>query len=125
MLKTIADWLGGVKPPAPESRLSFRVLLGDLEVGELTRDRKEWVFRYSEAFRSQQAVKPIVDFPNVEKEYRSSQLWPFFLLRVPSPAQPVVQRHLLKNKLREVDEGMLLQEFGRWSVANPFELQPA
>lgn len=124
MLKMFADWLGGVKTPAPESRLSFRVLLGSLEVGELTRDREGWVFRYSEAFRSQQKIKPIVDFPNVEKEYRSTNLWPFFLLRIPSPAQPVVQRHISKNKLSDVDEGTLLREFGRWSVANPFELQP-
>jgi len=119
-----ADWLGGVKALAPESRLSFRVLLGPLEIGELTRDREEWVFRYSEAFRKQTAIKPIVDFPSVAKEYRSSNLWPFFLLRIPSPTQPMVQRHIANHKFDEVDEGVLLREFGRWSVANPFELQP-
>lgn len=125
MLKILADWLGGVTVPPPERCDSFRILLGELEVGELVRDHGEWVFRYSEAFRLQCAVKPIVDFPNVEKEYRSPHLWPFFQLRVPSPAQPVVQRHIAKKNLREVDEAMLLREFGRWSVANPFELQPA
>jgi HipA-like protein len=125
MLKFIADWLGGVKAPAPESQLSFRIRLDDLEVGELTRDRAEWVFRYSDAFRAQNSVKPIMDFPQVDKEYRSAELWPFFLLRIPSPAQPVVQRHLANKQIAEVDEGTVLREFGRWSVANPFELQPA
>ena len=125
MLKIIANWLGGVKPPAPESHLRFRVMLGDLEIGELSRNGTEWAFRYSDAFRTQKSVKPIMDFPKVEKEYRSTNLWPFFLLRIPSPAQPVVQRHIAEKKLTEVDEGMLLREFGQWSVANPFELQPA
>lgn len=125
MLKFIADWLGGVKAPAPESPLSFRVLLGALEIGTLLRDGEEWVFRYSDAFRAQETVKPIVDFQKVDKEYRSPNLWPFFLLRIPSPAQPVVQRHIARYKLTELDEGTLLREFGRWSVANPFELAPA
>lgn len=125
MLKIIADWLGGVKPPASENRLSFRVRLNDLEVGELTRDGAEWVFRYSDAFRSQNAVKPIMDFPQVDAEYRSKELWPFFCLRIPSLAQPVVQQRLANKQIAEADEGTMLREFGRWSVANPFELEPA
>lgn len=125
MLKLIADWLGGVKAPPPQTRLSFRVMLDDLEVGKLERDREEWVFRYSADFRAQSSVKPIVNFPQLEKEYRSTQLWPFFLVRIPSLAQPAVQRHLAKHRVSEADEGMLLTEFGRWSAANPFELEPA
>lgn len=123
MLKTIANWLGGVKAPPPESRLSFRVLLNDLEVGELERDGGEWVFRYSGMFRAQDVVKPIVDFPHVEREYRAAELWPFFLLRIPSPTQPEVQRRFRNSPVRGLDEGMLLREFGRWAVANPFELR--
>ncbi len=125
MLKIIAEWLGGVKAPAPESRVSFRIRLDDLEIGELTRDGAEWIFRYSAEFRAQSAVKPIIDFPHADQEYRSVDLWPFFLLRIPSPAQPVVQRHLAKNQISEVDQGTMLREFGRWSVANPFVLEPA
>jgi len=128
MIKFVTDWLTGVKPPAAESELCFRVFFNKLEIGALTRDLDEWVFRYADEFRAQDKVKPIVDFPNVEKEYRNAQLWPFFLLRIPSPTQPAVRYHLEKhrlNQLEEVDEGTLLREFGRWSVANPFELQPA
>ncbi len=100
-------------------------MLNDLEVGKLERDGAEWVFRYSPDFQKQSLVKRIVDFPQVDKEYRSSQLWTFFLVRIPRLAQPAVQRHLAKHRLSEADEGMLLTEFGRWSAANPFELEPA
>ncbi len=125
MLKFLADWLSGVKAPAAGHSLSFRILLEDLEIGRLGREDDQWIFRYSEDFRRQTSIQPIMDFPNVEKEYRNAELWPFFLLRIPSLAQPSVQRMLERRKLETVDQGTLLQEFGRRSVANPFELVPA
>lgn len=125
MLKILADWLTGTKPPARESQVAFRVLLGDLEVGTLSREDNEWTFRYSEAFRSQTKVQPIIDFPNLEAVYRNPTLWPFFQLRIPSTSQPEVVRRIMSTSLGSFDEGVLLREFGRWSVANPFELQPA
>lgn len=125
MLKILADWLKGTRPPAPESRVAFRVLFGDLEVGVLSREGNVWAFRYSEAFRSQAKVQPIIDFPNLEAVYHNSTLWPFFQLRIPSPSQPEVVRRLRSGSPDNLDEGILLREFGRWSVANPFELQPA
>lgn len=124
MLKLVADWLAGIKPPAPESRVAFRILLGNLEVGTLTREGEEWEFRYSDAFRAQNELKPIVDFPKVEAAYRNATLWPFFQLRIPSPTQPEVRRRLVASPSGDLDEGFLLREFGRWSVANPFELLP-
>ncbi len=125
MLKILADWLTDTKPPASESRVAFRVLFGDLEVGTLSREDNEWAFRYSDAFRSQTKVQPITDFPNLEAVYHDSTLWPFFQLRIPSTSQPEVVRRLKSASPDSLDEGVLLREFGRWSVANPFELQPA
>jgi hypothetical protein len=82
----------------------------------------EWVFRYSDEFCRQSEIRPIVDFPDLRKEYRSRTLWPFFALRIPSPEQPAVRDFILKRK--KADEGILLKEFGERSIANPFRLVP-
>jgi len=117
------DWMKGVKPPSVDHSASFAVTLGNLEVGHLRREGNEWVFSYTDAFRQQSEVKPIADFPNpAVQEYRASELWPFFVLRIPSLKQPAVQRFLNAHSLREVDEVTLLREFGRRAIANPFEL---
>ena len=104
--------------------VSFHLFLGDLEVGTLRMDGAEWIFSYSEAFRNQSKVAPIIDFPHVDQEYRSNQLWPFFALRVPSLAQTNVREYLAKTK-KEPDDARLMREFGRRSVANPFVLEPS
>ncbi len=80
-------------------------------------------FSYSEAFRNQSKVAPIIDFPQIDQEYRSGQLWPIFALRVPSLAQANVRHYLAKTQ-NEPDDARLMREFGRRSVANPFVLEP-
>ncbi len=122
MWNLFGNWRGGIKPAPGDKSLSFSVMFENMEVGRLTRTKDEWIFRYSEAFRLQNSLQPIIDFPTLEKEYRSKELWPFFLLRIPSLGQPAVQRLIEQRKVDSVDEGTLLREFGRWSVANPFEL---
>jgi hypothetical protein len=116
------DWRRGVsKPVAPG--ISFKLFLGSLEVGVLRLEGDEWVFAYSEAFRSQSKIAPITNFPHPDREYRSTELWPFFALRVPSLAQAGVQEFLEKTR-KEADEAQLMRQFGRRSVANPFVLEP-
>lgn len=127
-LRKSVDWLTGVKSAkeaATEPGSSFKLVLDGLKVGELLFDGEKWVFRYSEQFRDQNEVKPIIDFPSLEKEYRSERLWPFFLLRIPSPEQPSVKRFAEEQGTLELDEALLLKRFGRRSVANPFELVSA
>jgi hypothetical protein len=115
------DWRRGVAKPV-DPGVSFRLFLGSLEVGTLHMEGSEWIFSYSEAFRKQSKVAPIIDFPQVDQEYRSNQLWPFFALRVPSLAQANVQEYLAKTR-KEPDDARLMREFGRRSVANPFVLE--
>lgn len=117
------DWRRGVAKPV-DPGVSFHLFLRDLEVGTLRMDGAEWIFSYSEAFRNQSKVAPIIDFPHVDQEYRSNQLWPFFALRVPSLAQTNVREYLAKTK-KEPDDARLMREFGRRSVANPFVLEPS
>lgn len=123
MLRKLYNWLAGVEPLPPEEKLALKVMLDDCEVGTLSAENGEWQFHYSEGFKRQTAIKPITDFPDVNRTYRSRNLWPFFALRIPSPEQPAVREFILKQK--RSDEGILLKEFGSRSIANPFRLVPA
>lgn len=124
MLRKLYNWLSGVEPLPVEEKIAFKVMLGTREVGTLLADRGEWVFSYSDEFRSQTELNPIVDFPDVKKRYRSRTLWPFFALRIPSPEQPAVREFIRSQPNEKVDEGILLKEFGERSIANPFRLVP-
>ena len=124
LFQKVYDWLSGVKPLPADETITFKLTLDPLVIGTLRAEKGEWVFAYSEDFRKQTAIKPIVDFPATDREYRSKTLWPFFALRIPSPQQSAV-RHFIENTPPEkVDEGILLKEFGTRSVANPFRLVP-
>ena len=118
------DWLSGVKPLPVDEKIEFKVLLGSLVIGTLCADKGQWVFTYSDEFRKQSEIKPIVDFPVPDREYRSRTLWPFFALRIPSPKQPEVREFIERLPEDKVDEGILLKEFGTRSIANPFRLVP-
>ena len=118
------DWFNGVKPLPIDERLEFKVVLGSLEIGTLRAENGEWVFTYSEAFRSQKEIKPIVDFPDIRKEYRSRNLWPFFALRIPSTGQADVRDFIRSQPDEKADEAILLKQFGQRSIANPFRLVP-
>ena len=102
----------------------FKLSLGRLEIGTLRAESGEWVFKYSEQFSKQSEIKPIIDFPATDREYRSQILWPFFVLRIPSPHQPAVREFIEKQPGGKADERQLLREFGERSIANPFRLVP-
>jgi len=124
LFQKVYDWLSGVKPLPEDEKFEFKVVLGTLVIGTLRADKGEWVFTYSDEFRRQNTVKPIVDFPATDREYRSRSLWPFFALRIPSPTQAEVREFIERMPADKVDEGMLLKEFGTRSIANPFRLVP-
>lgn len=116
------NWLRDVKEPS-RGDVSFNLHLDSLLVGTLSRDGDEWVFSYSWEFQNQRWAKPIVDFPQVDREYRSKELWPFFALRIPSLTQAHVQNYLREAGREEVDAADLMEQFGRRSIANPFVLE--
>jgi HipA-like protein len=116
------EWLEGIT--SAREPAAFTLRLEQLEVGILRKQNGTWLFSYSPEFRAQTEIYPIINFPNVNREYRSSTLWPFFLVRIPSLKQPAVQRFLQQRQAKSVDEVTLLREFGRRAIANPFELVP-
>jgi HipA-like protein len=118
------DSLAGLQRPEEKSA-AFNLTLKGLKIGTLSYQSGHWTFRYSDAFQRQDSVKPIINFPVKDKEYRSERLWPFFLLRIPSLRQPSVKRLIEERGPGELNDATLLRMFGRRSVANPFELIPA
>ena len=66
----------------------------------------------------------LIDFPDTNKTYRSDELWPFFLSRIPGLSQPAVKELLRKEKINEDDEAALLKRFGKTSITSPFTLVP-
>ena len=107
---------------APNRPFTIEVWYQTLHVGTLSREKGLWRFQYSDAFKRQDAVAPITDFPNRSRVYESAKLWPFFAIRIPSINQPQVRAFLRNN---DASEEMLLNRFGRVSAANPFVLAAA
>lgn len=102
----------------------FILQYGQLDVGYLSLHEGVWEFRYSDEFRGQTEIQPIVDFPEVEKVYNAESLWPFFLTRIPSIAQPSVRRTIEAEGLDEKSDVELLKRFGERAISNPFKLIP-
>ncbi len=126
ILEKIRDWIGLSRnqtcPRGVHARFALtydRVLVGFLDACD-----GEWVFRYSDEFRNQKALRPITEFPETGKIYRSRELWPFFLLRIPSPKQSAVRAIIEKEHIDTSDDVQLLRRFGRHAVFSPFELAP-
>lgn len=122
-LRQAADWLHNPSSDS-ENGVEFRLFLEKLWVGSLSFQRGLWIFEYSDEFKKQSEIRPIMDFPVLERRYESKDLWPFFALRIPSREQVSVKSFLETKESGEVDEATMLRQFGRRSVANPFELQP-
>ena len=118
------EWLGfadSVKAPT-EAHAKFLLTYDDLLVGTLTVEDGVWKFEYSDKFRAEDELRPIVEFPDVDKIYVNEDLWQFFASRIPSTEQPEVEEILKREHVKEDDAVGLLKLFGRRTIANPFEL---
>ncbi|MFN8300934.1 MAG: hypothetical protein U0U46_00480 [Saprospiraceae bacterium] len=91
-----------------------------LMIGSLTLHNGIWHFRYENEFKHQEVVKPLPDFPNINQEYKSIPLHPFFAQRIPGKGQ-------MKGSISQEKENVvvLLKRFGRRTIANPFTLESA
>lgn len=98
----------------------FELKYEGLKVGILSFSDGFWLFEYTDDFKMQSEICPLVNFPQKEKSYRSNELWPFFTSRIPSNAQLMIS-----EKQKEDDIVFLLSKYGKKSITNPFELQAA
>jgi hypothetical protein len=69
-----------------------------------------------------QGIKPLADFPDLNKTYENSELWPFFASRIPSTSRPRVKKILEREEIADNDLLALLTRFGKHTITNPFEL---
>lgn len=127
MLKSLRKYLwrseGQENLGAPaNTRITFQIRYNDLLVGELRSADGEWVFHYSPEFKLAKPFPGIMDFPDLEREYRGQELWPFFARGIPSIENPHVRETLAKEKVSANDEAGLLRLFGNRTIANPFRL---
>jgi HipA-like protein len=107
------------------SKGAFKLYFGDQLIGTLTYENNIWTFSYSDEYRKNQNLKPIIDFPDPEKTYVSEQLWPFFASRIPTLNQPFQHKKVRKARIKSDDSVGLLRLFGYETITNPFKLNPA
>jgi HipA-like protein len=100
----------------------FRLVLDELEIGRLQFVNEKWHFKYSDEFLETQGIKPLAGFPDINKEYVSDELWPFFSSRIPSLSRERVKNVIKNEGIEENDILALLNRFGKRTITNPFEL---
>lgn len=92
-------------------------------IGSLAFENEEWSFEYSEWFKNQNELQPLLEFPIVENKYKTKELWPFFSNRIPSFKQPKIKNYIEKHPSERTNTVKLLELFGEYSVNNPFKLE--
>lgn len=126
-IQMIKDWLAShkaIKAP-PEIRAEFKLFYDELLVGILSVAEGTWRFAYSDEFKKQDELRPLLEFPDLDQVYESKDLWQFFMMRIPSPEQAEVEEILKREHIEEDDAVSLLKRFGERTTANPFRLQAA
>ena len=104
-----------------ESNPVFFLKYNNQEIGKLSYKNGVWFFEYSDWFKKQQDFRPLIEFPNKDKQYQSNELWTFFASRITSLKQPKVLEFISENN-NKVDFIELLKKFGKTSVNNPYHL---
>jgi HipA-like protein len=106
-------------------RAIFLLLLDDKPVGELSFENEQWMFRYHKAFISKNNKGILADFPDLNKTYTSTELWPFFASRIPSTSRHSINSLIKNAGIDEADVTKLLAFFGKRTITNPFTLELA
>ena len=93
-------------------------------VGTLRREADDFVFEYSTEF-VKSGLPLLPDFPKTGEVYRSPDLWPFFLVRLPPVDRPDVRAEIERMN-RQADHTLqILSRLGRAAITSPYELTPA
>lgn len=102
-------------------KVIFELKYKEVIIGYLEYKDNQWSFEYSEEFKTQSELAPIVSFPDISKKYEGKELWSFFSSRIPDnigTSGDSVKKH---------NEDLIdqLKEYGRKTVTNPFQLSVA
>lgn len=105
-------------------KANFRLAYNDFIIGSLFWDGTHWHFSYADDFKKQTKFAPLIDFPDVQKEYQTKELWPFFMHRIPSAARPDIKKVMDKKGIDSTNLVELLRLFGERNISNPYQLLP-
>jgi HipA-like protein len=98
--------------------LSYKSLnIGTLEFSSIN---NSWSFSYSEDFKNQIEIVPIISFPDKNKIYHGKELWSFFTSRIPDNVGSSSSESKSKQENNELIQ--LLQSYGKKTITNPFNL---
>lgn len=100
----------------------FHLFYGKIFIGTLSFENGLWHFSYSDEFKKNSYLKPIIDFPDVNKEYECAELWPFFATRIPALNQPYHYKKIMRANASKDDTVALLKIFGSKAITNPYKL---
>jgi HipA-like protein len=103
--------------------VKFKLNYKDLNIGflEFSIDDDSWTFKYSEEFKNQVTIAPIISFPEKNKIYKGKELWSFFTSRIPDNIEGASASEL-KSKTENKTLIDLLKSYGQKTITNPFEL---
>jgi hypothetical protein len=108
-----------VNPDFTIATVSFELKYKQMAIGTLEFKDNSWFFTYTEVFKSQNEIAPIVSFSDVNKIYESQNLWSFFTSRIPNV---VKSSSTVKEEKNNVNYVQQLKTYGRKSITNPFDL---
>ncbi len=93
----------------------------DIEIGVLAREDGTFVFSYIPTYLGRQQPRPISAFPSLSPEpYRSTELWPFFAVRIPPLDRDDVRELIEASELDPTDKIRLLAETSPRSITSPY-----
>jgi len=110
-------------PPRGRDLLKLKLALpdrGEVRVGVLTQEGREFVFRYDSGFGDTPEAHALPGFPAFDEEYRSSHLWPFFQARLPPIDRADVRDVLARHDVDRGDTLRVLGTVSREAVASPY-----
>lgn len=103
---------------------TFKLKFEKQLIGILTYEEDQWKFQYSDEFKKNKRITPIIDFPDLDKIYTNNQLWPFFATRIPSLNQPFQLKKVKRANIDKDNPVELLKLFGSDTITNPYRLLP-
>jgi HipA-like protein len=122
LIKNLWKSEGVLYDDMPLSDGSLNLYYKQFHIGTLWFEQETWFFSYSEQFKKDPIIAPLIQFPDLNKTYKSKDLWPFFASRIPALNQPFHEKKIKKNNIDRNNPLKLLEVFGQKTISNPFRL---
>jgi HipA-like protein len=104
------------------TNVKFTLSYKSLKIGylEFSPNDDSWIFLYSEEFKNQNFVAPILSFPDTNKVYEGKELWSFFSSRIPDNVGSSSNDIKVNQENKTLID--LLRSYGKKTITNPYDL---